>query len=203
MHAEPVVVHPQMNDLRPAIASGTAVPEGERTLELSIAGMTCAACATRIEKALNRLPGVTASVNLATERARVRYPAEGVAARQLIDAVERAGYDATVAAPDFHADQARRADDYIQQRRRFWIAAALTLPLVAQMGWMLGGAHADVLPRGLQLLLATPVQFWIGWRFYIGAWHALRGGGANMDVLVALGTTAAYLYSAAVTLFGL
>jgi Cu+-exporting ATPase len=100
------------------------------------------------------------------------------------------------ASADFTADRARRADDYAHQRRLFWIAAALTLPLVAQMGWMLGGPHTDVLPRWFQLLLATPVQFWIGWRFYAGAWHALRGGGANMDVLVALGTSA--LFSAAV-----
>ncbi len=190
-----------MNDPHPAPTAGS---EGEHTLELSITGMTCAACAARIEKALNRLPGVTASVNLATERARVRYPAHGVAAGQLIDAVERAGYDAAVVeAADFHAEHARRADDYAHQRRLFWIAAALTLPLVAQMGWMFGGTHADVLPRWFQLLLATPVQFWIGRRFYVGAWHALRGGGANMDVLVALGTSAAYLVSAAVTLLGL
>src|SRR5207344_1740597 len=71
------------------------------------------------------------------------------------------------------------------------------------MAWMLAGHHGDLLPRWLQLALATPVQFWIGRRFYIGAWHALRGGGANMDVLVALGTSAAYLYSAIVTLLGL
>ena len=65
---------------------------------------------------------------------------------------------------------------------------------------MLAGHHGDLLPRWLQLALATPVQFWIGRRFYIGAWHALRGGGANMDVLVALGTSAAYFFSAVVTL---
>src|SRR5581483_11160723 len=85
--------------------------------------------------------------------------------------------------------------------RRFWISAALTLPLLAQMLWMFGGTH-EVLPRWLQMTLATPVQFWVGWRFYRGAWNALRGGGANMDVLVALGTSAAYLFSAAVTLSG-
>ena len=68
---------------------------------------------------------------------------------------------------------------------------------------MFSGGHEDILPRWLQLLLATPVQFWIGKRFYMGAWHALRGGGANMDVLVALGTSMAYFFSAAVTLLGL
>ncbi len=68
---------------------------------------------------------------------------------------------------------------------------------------MFWGGHEDILPRWLQLLLATPVQFWVGKRFYVGAWHALRGGGANMDVLVALGTSMAYLFSAVVTLLGL
>jgi P-type Cu+ transporter len=107
-----------------------------------------------------------------------------------------------VAAADDAAERTRRADDYAHQRRLFWIAAALTLPLVAQMGWMLG-PHTDALPRWLQLLLASPVQFWIGRRFYVGAWHALRGRSANMDVLVALGTSAAYLFSAIVTLLGI
>jgi Cu+-exporting ATPase len=89
--------------------------------------------------------------------------------------------------------------------RRFWIAAVLTLPLAAQMLSMFeSGAqtHQDLLPRWLQLLLATPVQFWIGWRFYDGAWKALRGGGANMDVLVALGTSMAYVFSLVVTVSG-
>src|SRR5207249_5978566 len=93
-------------------------------------------------------------------------------------------------------------------KREFVIAAALTLPLLAQMVPMLangswhGGAHPELLPRWLQLALATPVQFWIGRRFYAGAWHALRGGGANMDVLIALGTTIAWMQSAVVTLLG-
>ena len=76
------------------------------------------------------------------------------------------------------------------------------VPMLAA-GGLFGGAHADLLPRWTQLLLATPVQFWIGRRFYIGAWHAVRGGGANMDVLVVLGTTMAFAFSAVVTLLGL
>jgi Cu+-exporting ATPase len=192
----------------PHSAAATSPPvqsvAGEGSVELSITGMTCAACAARIEKALNRLPGVEASVNLATERARIRYTPGDVTPQTLIGAIERSGYGATpVVAASSTAERARRADDYAHQLRLFWIAAALTLPLVAQMAWMLGGTHADVLPRWFQLLLATPVQFWIGRRFYTGAWHALRGGGANMDVLVALGTSAAYLFSAAVTLLGI
>src|SRR5205814_5724060 len=99
------------------------------------------------------------------------------------------------------------------QRRRlsleFWISVALTLPLVAPMVTMLvsgnifSSVHHELLPRFLQMALATPVQFWIGRRFYVGAWHSLRGGGANMDVLIALGTTMAWVLSAAVTLLGL
>jgi len=175
----------------------------QEVIELRIDGMTCAACAARIEKALNRLPGVSANVNLATERARVRV-APGQHAQPLIEAIERAGYGAEVVSrPDPAADKARRDAQYQREHRLFWIAAALSLPLAAQMLWMLTGEHADVLPRWLQFALATPVQLWIGRRFYVGAWHALRGGGANMDVLIALGTSAAYAFSAAVTLLGL
>jgi Cu+-exporting ATPase len=105
-------------------------------------------------------------------------------------------------------EKARKKAAHRAEQRRFWIAAALTLPLVAQMAAMFGadaphGTHADLLPRWLQLLLATPVQFWIGWRFYDGGWKALRGGGANMDVLVALGTSATYFFSLVVTVGGL
>ncbi len=179
-------------------------PATQETVDLRIAGMTCAACAARIEKTLNRLPGVTASVNLATEHARVRVTPGSATAQRLIEAVERAGYDAEVVVlADPAADKARREAQYRRELKQFWIAAALSLPLLAQMGWMLIGHHGDLLPRWLQLIVATPVQFWIGRRFYVGAWHALRGGGANMDVLVALGTSAAYLFSAIVTLFGL
>ena len=179
-------------------------PAPKKVVELRISGMTCAACAARIEKALNRLPGVSANVNLATENARVRVTQGSPAVQQLIDAVERAGYGAQVVVqPDPAADKIRREAQYRRELKLFWISAALSAPLVAQMLWMFAGHHGDLLPRWLQLALATPVQFWIGRRFYIGAWHALRGGGANMDVLVALGTSAAYLYSATVTLLGL
>jgi Cu+-exporting ATPase len=92
---------------------------------------------------------------------------------------------------------------YREELRRFWISAALTLPLVGQMLFMFGAnanAHDDVIPRWLQLLLATPVQFWIGWRFYVGGFNAIRGGAGNMDVLVALGTSMAWAYSLVVTM---
>ena len=159
------------------------------TVELDVEGMTCAACAARIEKNLNRMEGVEASVSLATEKALIRltgqYDVEAVLGR-----IRDTGYDAHVAVEGEIRDHAagnRKA------RNDFLLAAALTVPLLA---------HALV-PGWLQFALATPVQFWSGRRFYRGAWKALRGGAANMDVLVALGTSAAYLFSASVLLFQL
>lgn len=175
------------------------------TVELALEGMTCAACAARIEKGLNKMPGVEAAVNFASEKAQVRYA--GVSVEELIARVEKIGYTATVSTRETRGEEkAKKLVQYRTDLRQFIIAAVLTLPLVAQMGWMFGGdaaLHQDVLPRWLQFLLATPVQLWIGWRFYVGAWHALRGGGGNMDVLVALGTGAAWLFSTVVFLFGL
>jgi Cu+-exporting ATPase len=175
-------------------------------VDLALEGMTCAACAARIDKALNRVPGAQARVNYATESASVDLAGDDVAA--LLAAVARAGYKAHVKADpakERRDEQARRADAYRALRRDLAIAIVLTVPLMLPMVTMLwagAGAHASWLPGGWQLALATPVQFWSGRRFYTGAWHALRGGGANMDVLIVLGTTAAYLFSAVVTLTG-
>src|SRR5204862_6961278 len=111
---------------------------------------------------------------------------------------------------DRDQDQARKASTYRALWRDFAIGAVLTLPLLAQMmpmlaagDWFGRGTHAELLPRWLQFALATPVQLWVGRRFYVGAWHSLRGGGANMDVLIVLGTTMAWIFSTAVTLLGL
>ncbi|HJU49957.1 MAG TPA: heavy metal translocating P-type ATPase, partial [Pseudogulbenkiania sp.] len=164
---------------------------------------TCAACAGRIEKVLNRLPGVNASVNFASETAILHFPAGAVRQDDIVAAVHKAGYSATPRAAvgdETLAEKHRQA--YLRERRWFWFAALLTAPLLWEMAAMLGGAPHGVLPRWLQLALATPVQFLAGWRFYKGSWHALRGGGANMDVLVALGTSMAYILSAVVTLAG-
>jgi len=177
--------------------------ETTQVVEFAIAGMTCAACSTRLEKVLNRQPGMQANVNLAAERARVRL--DGVAPAAVIAAVARAGFRAEpVDAGTREREKAEKQRVYRKEIRLFRIAVALTLPLVGQMLFMFGehGMHNE-LPRWLQLALATPVQFWIGWRFYEGAWKALRGGGANMDVLVALGTSMAWGFSTAVTVFGL
>ena len=184
--------------------AGFAVPL--QTLELGIEGMTCAACATRLEKVLNRIEGVEAAVNLASERARVRFQPGRVETVQLLDAIAKAGFTGRLLDDRSREEEkARKLALYRAEVKRFVIAAVLTFPLVAQMATMfsadaLAGHHQDLLPRWLQLLLATPVQFWIGWRFYDGGWKALRGGGANMDVLVALGTSAAYVFSLFVTL---
>jgi len=187
--------------------AGFGVPP--RTLEFSLEGMSCAACATRIEQQLNKLPGVEAMVNFAAEKAHVRFTPGISDAAQVIAAVARAGYQAQLSTTDTRAEERQRKQALYQaELKRLWISAALTLPLVAQMAIMFGGGggndtHQELLPRWLQLILATPVQLWIGWRFYSGAWNALRGGAGNMDVLVALGTSMAWLYSVVVTLAGL
>ena len=177
----------------------------KQRIDLGLTGMTCAACAARIEKTLNRLPGVAATVNIATETAIVGFDPSQASTEQLLAAVARAGYGADVrrdAEQDRKRDEARKAHELAALTREFAVAAVLTAPLLLQMiPMMLGGGH-DLLPRWWQLALATPVQLWIGRRFYVGAWHALRGGGANMDVLVVLGTTMAYVWSVAVTLLG-
>jgi Cu+-exporting ATPase len=176
-----------------------------QVVDLSVGGMTCAACAARIEKQLNKLPGVKAAVNFASERAHVRYAPESVDTERLLATVIRAGYTATVARDDTR--EIDKKDKLIAYRRelvRFWIAAVLTLPLVAQMAFMFDAtSHQDVIARSVQLLLATPVQFWIGRRFYVGAWNSLRAGAGNMDLLVALGTSMAWLYSAVVSVMNL
>lgn len=182
--------------------SGFHVPS--QSVQLQIRKMTCAACAGHIEKALNKLPGVSASVNVANETAKISVAPGAATVDDLIAAVINAGYDASEMSETSRADEkARRLAAYHAELRLFWISAILTLPLVLQMGAMFTTGDMEVLPRWLQWLLATPVQFWIGRRFYIGGWNALRSGGANMDVLVALGTSMAYLFSAVVTLFAL
>ena len=154
--------------------------------------MTCAACAARIEKVLNRAPGVRAAVNFATETAHVEFEPDEASRESLIEAVRKAGYDAAPAVDPFTQPEhvARvEARRYRKDLAHFALAAVLTAPLVAQMFFMVDGRHEMMMPVWLQCALATPVQFWAGARFYRGAWNALRGGAANMDVLVALGTT--------------
>lgn len=179
-------------------------PDKSRVVEFAIGGMTCAACSARLEKVLNRQAGMQANVNLAAERARVRLSAE-VNESAVVAAVAKAGFTAAmVDSQTREREKAEKQRVYHGEIRRFWIAVVLTLPLVGQMLFMFGEhGHQNELSRWLQLALATPVQFWIGWRFYDGAYKSLQGGGANMDVLVALGTSMAWGFSAVVTVFGL
>ena len=172
--------------------------------ELQLTGMTCVNCAARIEKVLNKIPEVSATVNFATEKARIKFNQQNTDLATLIAAVQKAGYGAHPVR-DFEAEKKERAAAYQHERRMFIISLLLTAPLLLEMAYMLPvfGTHTHGLPLWLQCLLATPVQFWIGKRFFVGSWHSLRGGGANMDVLVALGTSAAYFLSLAVLLLDL
>ncbi len=172
-------------------------------LSIQIGGMTCAACAARIEKVVGRIPGVERiNVNLASEKGQVEFIQGLVTEQDVFRAVEKAGYSAKLAVDSSREDEAAKKKRHYQvELRKFILAVVLILPLLAQMFAELAGAKA-FLPTWVSLLLATPVQFYVGWRFYKGAYHALRGGSANMDVLVALGTSVAYLYSIYLMLLG-
>jgi Cu+-exporting ATPase len=166
---------------------------GTTELNFDIAGMTCASCVARVEKALQAAPGVReASVNLATERARVR--GEALDAEALAAAVERAGYGARRHDDAAPAAAAHTAGPAWPAWATPAAAAALSVPLLLPMLAQPFGASV-MLPGWLQLLLATPVQFWLGARFYRAGWKALRAGAGNMDLLVAIGTSAAYFLS--------
>ena len=165
---------------------------GERSVTLAIDGMTCASCVSRVEKALLRVPGVVrAEVNLATETATITAATRHIDEATLVAAVERAGYVARRL-----QGEAGAAEVSVASRRaaEWWpvaVAAALSVPLVLPMIGLLFGQHG-MLPGWMQLALATPVQFWLGARFYRAGWKALKAGSGNMDLLVALGTSAGY-----------
>ena len=162
----------------------------QQTLELSIDGMTCASCVGRVERALNKVPGVKAvSVNLANERAHLQLLGQ-VDAQTLLDAVSKAGYGASV----WQAQDPETGNQQQKLKHERWAlicAIVLALPLVAPMLLQPFGVHW-MLPAWAQFALATPVQFIFGARFYVAAWKAVRAGAGNMDLLVALGTSAGY-----------
>lgn len=168
--------------------AGYSVPQ--HSLELSIDGMTCASCVGRVERALGKVPGVkSVSVNLANERAHLELLGQ-VTPQVLIDAVSKAGYSASVwqgEQPQFDTQQQRLH----RERWALILAIALALPLVLPMLLQPFGVHW-MLPAWAQFALATPVQFIFGARFYVAAWKAVRAGAGNMDLLVALGTSAGY-----------
>ncbi|KGR85509.1 heavy metal translocating P-type ATPase [Lysinibacillus odysseyi] len=168
--------------------------------EFEITGMTCAACATRIEKGLNKMDGVaSASVNLALEKATIEFNPSEVTVADVIAKVEKLGYGAHQKQED--QEQADHREKHIKdQQRKFIISAILSLPLLWTMVGHFSFTSFLYVPDFLmnpwiQLILATPVQFIIGKQFYVGAYKALRNGSANMDVLVVMGTSAAYFYS--------
>lgn len=176
----------------------------EERIELSLSGMTCAACATRIEKVLSKTEGVIqANVNLASEKATVKYINGKTDVDTLIGRVKKTGYDAKPAVKEnADAEKAVKKQQYKKQRNAFIVGAIISIPFLVAMIGEFTGNHALMMPGWLQFILATIVQFTIGWRFIRGAYNSLRGGSANMDVLVALGTLAAYLYSTALLLLG-
>ena len=163
---------------------------GSTTFDLPISGMTCASCVGRVERALNKVPGVqSVSVNLANERAHVEVAGQMDPA-VLIAAVEKAGYTATLPQSET-ATQASQEQRLKHERWSLVMAIALALPLVLPMLVQPFGLHW-MLPAWVQFLLATPVQFIFGARFYVAAWKAVRAGAGNMDLLVAIGTSAGY-----------
>lgn len=174
--------------------TGFSVPDD--TITLDVTGMTCATCVGRVETVLGRIPGATSvQVNLATEQATIRAPKGLLDPKTLTDAVARAGYAARVHGPSSAADDDRmRADKARREVRHLLGAAVLASPLLVQMLVVLFGGPT-FLPPWLQFVLATPVQFYFGARFYVAAFKAVRAGAGNMDLLVALGTSSAYFFS--------
>jgi P-type Cu+ transporter len=169
-------------------------------LELPIGGMTCASCAGRVEKSLNRLEGVAATVNFATERATVEFDPAQVAPEQLLGAVESVGYSAALPAPGGGEGAHEREPDPTEDlRRRLVFAAALSLPVLLL-------AMIEPLQfrnwQWLSLQLAVPVVLWAGWPFHKAAWQNLRHGAATMDTLISLGTLAALGWSLYALFFG-
>ncbi|MEK3973763.1 heavy metal translocating P-type ATPase [Psychrobacillus sp. FSL K6-1267] len=168
--------------------------------EFAITGMTCAACSTRIEKGLNKLEGVSsANVNLALERATVEFNPSDITINDIIQKVEKLGYGAIIKSEDKESVDYR--EEAIQKQKvKFIVSAILSLPLLWTMVGHFSFTSFIYMPEFLmnpwvQMVLATPVQFIIGRQFYVSAYKALRNGSANMDVLVVLGTSAAYFYS--------
>ena len=169
------------------------MPTSTEHLDIPIVGMTCASCANRIEKRLNKLDGVTASVNFATEKATVDYDPEAVETDALAAAVEAAGYQAVLQAgePEEHAHDSA-SDATASLRRRLVISALLSAPVLAMA--MIPALQFDYW-QWLSLQLATPVVLWGAWPFHTAAWQNLRHGAATMDTLISLGTLAAFIWS--------
>ncbi|SDO58360.1 heavy metal translocating P-type ATPase [Lentzea jiangxiensis] len=171
----------------------TAADVRTSRIELSIGGMTCASCAARIERKLNKLDGVQASVNYATEKARVSFP-ETFTAEELVKVVENTGYTAELPAPPQAAGSAEKAEEDPTRtlRQRLITSIVLTVPVIAlAMIPALQFTHW----QWLSLTLAAPVVVWAAWPFHKAAWTNLRHGAATMDTLISIGVAAAFLWS--------
>ncbi len=175
----------------------SSMTEG-KAVELTIGGMTCASCANRIERKLNKLDGVTATVNYATEKAKVTFP-EGLDPRALVEEVEKAGYSAALPAPPDEEEAEKKEEPPDELRRRLITAIVLSVPVVAM---------AMIPPlqfpnwQWLSLTLAAPVVVYAGWPFHKAAWTNLRHGAATMDTLTSMGTLAALGWSLWALFFG-
>ncbi|MBX6750207.1 MAG: copper-translocating P-type ATPase [Micromonosporaceae bacterium] len=171
-----------------------------RQIELAIGGMTCASCAARIEKKLNRIDGVSATVNYATEKAWVTYP-ESVSVDDLVTTVEATGYTATplAASPVSEASESDTDDETAGLRRRLWISALLAAPVVVLA---MVPAWQFTYWQWLSLALAAPVVVYGGAPFHRAAWANLRHGAATMDTLISMGTLAAFAWSLWALFFG-
>ncbi|WP_443065143.1 heavy metal translocating P-type ATPase [Streptomyces sp. NBC_01336] len=192
-----------------AATTGTTAPSGPTgtgvaaEVELAIGGMTCASCAARIEKKLNRMDGVEATVNYATEKARVSYRGEDVSVQDLIATVEKTGYTAHEPAPPVRGSDApsgtARADELRPLRQRLITAVLLAVPVIAMS--MIPALQFDNW-QWLSLTLTAPVVTYAAWPFHRAAWTNARHGAATMDTLISVGTSAAFLWSLWALFFG-
>ncbi|WP_310831130.1 heavy metal translocating P-type ATPase [Paenibacillus pedocola] len=177
----------------------------KESADFDITGMTCAACSARIEKVLGRMPGIAAvNVNLALETAHVEYTPGNISTADIMEKVSSIGYKASLK-QDRKETADQRGQEIVRKRNKWIISAVLSFPLLWAMvghfsftSWI--PAPELLMYPWFQLALATPVQFIIGWQFYVSAYKALKNGSANMDVLVVLGTSAAYFYSLYLTI---
>ena len=203
-----VVFHPAQTNLSHLIEKVKDLGYGARAEKviLPIQGMTCASCVNKVEKALGSLNGVIhASVNFATERATVEYIPGAVTIWDLKKVVQEAGYQVLEVKEEDIVEKERlaREEDLFRLKRKFIIGAFLLVPILILMygtpfleRWV--GLSREI-NFFIQFLLATPVQFWVGWQFYMGFWKATKHKTSDMNTLIAVGTSAAYLYSLIVT----
>lgn len=177
------------------------------TVDLTLTGLSCASCVSKVEKLLNALPSVQASVSLMTERAHIQFISGIVSVASLVAVVEKGGYGAEVYHPA--SDGASEEDEtdrhvleWRSRLRDFWLALLFTLPFFAQMMGTMLGIHQLEMSRMLQLIMAAIIIFWCGRGLHLAAWHALKTGSATMDVLIVTGADIAWFFSSVVTIFG-